>query len=128
MRKFSNVKLPDNLDLRDLKDGKNFMVLADYRVFWTEDDNKEQSLTVPNKFVTDLASIPRIFLMLVPNLGRHNGPAVIHDYQYIRKEWRKRDVDALFRATLKAAKVPYHRRVIMWLAVRSPVGWIVCET
>jgi len=125
-RKFKNVILPDNLDLRDIGNGE-FMLLADYRVFWTE-GAKEHSYTVPAKFVTDLASIPRVFQSLIPKLGRHNGPSVIHDRQYVEKTWKKRDVDRFFRATSKAAKVPYHRRILMWLAVRSPIGRIVWET
>lgn len=37
---------------------------------------------IPAGFITDFASIPRIFTPLLPRTGRHNRAAVLHDYLY----------------------------------------------
>ena len=38
------------------------------------------TVTVPDDFLTDLSSIPRIFRLLIPKNGRHRAAAVVHDW------------------------------------------------
>lgn len=65
------------------------------------------SCTVPAGFVTDLASIPRIFQWL-PHFGvngRSRRPAVLHDYLYSLMRigaFTKAEADATFGRALKA--------------------------
>jgi hypothetical protein len=39
-------------------------------------------VTVPIGFVTDFASIPRIFWSILPPDGKYTYPAILHDYLY----------------------------------------------
>lgn len=77
-------------------------------------------VVVPIGYVTDGASIPRLFWSLIghPFEGRFIRPALDHD---IRCEFRVgpwRDVHRRFFATLKAEGIGWLRRSLMFLAVR----------
>jgi hypothetical protein len=71
---------------------------------------------------TDFASVPRVFVWLLPRYGRYTKAAIIHDYL-----WRTRvgegdvtwkDADGLFRRAMRELGVPFLRRWMMWSAVR----------
>lgn len=49
--------------------------------FYLSDDNSD-IISVPAGFVTDLATIPRIFWTLLPPDGKYAKAAIIHDYLY----------------------------------------------
>ncbi len=49
--------------------------------FYLSDDNSD-IIHVPAGFVTDLASVPRIFWTLLPPDGKYAKAAIIHDYLY----------------------------------------------
>lgn len=79
-------------------------------------------ITVPMGFVTDLASIPRIFRTFFTGHGKSRKPAVIHDYLYSLYHPRKR-ADKIFLEALKASGMNWIGRRTMYLAVRAG-GWI----
>lgn len=90
---------------------------------------------VPEGYVTDFASVPRIAVWLVPSYGRYTAPAILHDYLLTDalKAGRvtSNDADGLFRRAMREMGVPPIRRWLMWTAVRwgalgNPVrrpGW-----
>lgn len=89
------------------------------------DEGSEVWLTVPKGFVTDLASVPRpLWWLLAPHGQPQVLAAVLHDYLYRTPEARpfgthtKRGADKVFRDAMKALKVPFARRWVMWAAVR----------
>ena len=93
-------------------------------------DGKE-TLIVPSDFVTDLASIPRIFTWLVPRVGEWNKPAVVHDWIYAHKGempsgkvFSRREADLLFWSALRERRVRRTRAFLMFAAVTLG-GWIV---
>src|SRR5262245_55189884 len=53
-------------------------------ITWKPNPGQEtfQAVTVPVGFVTDFASIPRIFWSALPPDGRYTYPAIVHDYLY----------------------------------------------
>lgn len=53
-------------------------------VNWTTDSKYKSStsVNVPRGFVTDFASVPRIFWSILPPDGDYVYPAIIHDYLY----------------------------------------------
>jgi hypothetical protein len=71
---------------------------------------------------TDFASVPRIFVWLLPRYGRYTKAAIIHDYLWregVKKgEITLREADALFRNAMAELKVAFLRRWVMWAAVR----------
>lgn len=118
MRKFEKIVLPDPLELRKM--GKHeFILLADFSAFWTE-GAKEYRYKVNQGFVTDLSSIPRWARSIIPQIGLQDGPSVIHDAMYVRREpgWTRKEVDQFFLEAMKSVGVKWIRRRAMYLAVR----------
>lgn len=81
-----------------------------------------QRFEVPIDSPTDFASVPRMFVWLLPRYGRYTKAAILHDYL-----WRiavpaghlsLRDADGIFRRAMRELGVPFLRRWIMWSAVR----------
>lgn len=46
-------------------------------------DKSEPIIRVPAGFVTDFASIPRAFWVVLPPTGKYGKAAVVHDYLYV---------------------------------------------
>lgn len=75
-------------------------------------------VVVKTGFVTDLASIPRIFWNLLPPFGRYSAAAVIHDYLYQAHEHTRAHADAVFLASMMDLQVRPWKRQTMYWAVR----------
>lgn len=81
-----------------------------------------QTFVVPVGFRTDLASVPRVVVWLIPRYGRHTPAAVLHDYLW----WVEapagnvtyRDADGLLRQAMRTLGVRVLRRWLIWTAVR----------
>lgn len=94
------------------------------------------TITIPKGFITDLASIPRLFTRLIPVNGRHRAPAVVHDYLYSTKGHinyvprnggfgitiPRKECDLIFLEAMKEAGVSAWKRNVMYAAVRAG-GW-----
>jgi hypothetical protein len=76
------------------------------------------NITIPKGFITDLASIPRLFWIVFPPLGKWNRAAILHDYLYSIPECSSFLADTIFREAMAQLKVPVWRRVVMYYAVR----------
>lgn len=115
--KFRGVTCPDRLVLVHVG-GEAWEVVADFRCRW---DGGE--IVVSAGFMTDLASVPRLFQAVVPVIGDQNGPATVHDWCYHSQVMPRADADSLFLAGMKAAGVGWARRWAMYAAVRVG-GWV----
>lgn len=81
---------------------------------------------VPAGYVTDFASVPRMFWRVFPPTGRYNRAAIVHDYLYTNATACSRFfADGLFRELMLHLGVPMWRRVLMFYAVRlgGKSGW-----
>lgn len=87
------------------------------------------TVAVPAGFLTDFASIPRIFRIIIPKLGRWNKAAVVHDFLYQNPEsgrrfevgyvkWTRKGADVVFLDAMKDLGVPKWKRNLMYWAVR----------
>ncbi|EEI4447826.1 DUF1353 domain-containing protein [Salmonella enterica] len=85
--------------------------------FYLSDDESDV-IEVPAGFVTDLASVPRIFWSLMPPDGRYAKAAIIHDYMYDNAQRTKREADRIFLDGMTVLGVPKWKRTVMYLAVR----------
>ena len=59
----------------------------------------EREITVPERFVCDLSSVPRIPIVFLLFGERAIGPSIVHDWLYFAYEWEKvsrRDSDIVF--------------------------------
>lgn len=79
----------------------------------------KEKIHVPEGFITDFASIPRLPLMwwLMSDYG--HPAAVVHDYLCERRSHPRKFADEVFYAALLAAGVPRWRASLMYSAVRS---------
>lgn len=83
---------------------------------------------VPLGFVTDLASVPRLLWAVIAPFGLHASAAVLHDWLYrsdgARRRFSRRQADRMFREAMVVSGTPKFRAWLMWLAVRSPFGFL----
>ena len=86
---------------------------------------KDALHTVPIGFITDGASIPKIFWSLVgsPFTGLYRRAALIHDYFYHTQKVTRQYADKIFLEAMKYLKVSWLKRCLMWSAVRTN-GWM----
>ncbi|MCX6997812.1 MAG: DUF1353 domain-containing protein [Kiritimatiellaeota bacterium] len=118
------------LRVEERPDGRTWRLLEELRYR----TRRGELVTVPAGFVTDFASIPRIFWPLVPPLGRYNRATVLHDWLYRQAQapttpggWRniaRAEADRLLRAAMGDCGVPWLTRWLIYLGVRLG-GWIV---
>ena len=81
----------------------------------------DYTVTVPEGFLTDLASVPRPFwLWIQPWTGLK--AAIPHDYLCQTGEQPRIVADAIYRQALRDCGVGPIRRWLMWLAVRIGAG------
>ncbi len=129
MKKLYNVKAKLFGKLRtDYIDGVNWKVVNPDKSFYCELDDGRK-IVPEDGFITDFASIPRLFRGLLPATGDGKkeayGPdAVIHDYLYVNGKIEevpihKRMADDIFLAAMEASHVEKWQREIMhWAVVR----------
>jgi len=107
----------EDLILKFIPCEKSFKVFItfDYHV-GSEDSN--EIITIPEGYITDLASIPMIARWLIPKLGRHAQAAVVHDFIYQYHTYPRKRCDEIFLEAMKVLKVPLWKRRLMYRAVR----------
>lgn len=113
------VKCLTELRLAALEKDGEWALLAP--LVW-ELDNK-QRLEVPEGFITDLASIPRIFQNILSVTGKSRRAAVGHDYLYSAHIGTRQEADDFLRLALIAEGMNSVTARIYWLGVRAG-GWI----
>lgn len=86
-------------------------------------------ITVPRGFQSDFASIPRLFWAIIPPMGLHSGPAIVHDYLYTHHQYTdsktqqvtkisRLEADMIFLQLLLYAGVSKLRASLMFYGVR----------
>lgn len=74
---------------------------------------------VPQGFVTDLASVPRLPVAYFLAGGLAHAAAVVHDWLYTTHQVKRATADAVFREACQACGVSAWRAWVMWLGVRA---------
>ena len=82
------------------------------------------TITVPDGYTTDFASVPRLPVAYAIFGNVANAPSGIHDYLYSETDYARSDCDAVFLEAMEAAGISWWKRHMMWLAVRA-AGWAV---
>jgi Protein of unknown function (DUF1353) len=70
---------------------------------------------------TDFASVPRMFVWLLPRYGRYTKAAILHDHLWgeeVPRHITRLEADGIFRQAMRELKVPFLRRWLIWAAVR----------
>lgn len=90
-------------------------------------EGSPERIAVPAGFITDFASIPRLFWPVIGHpMGRYAQAAVIHDWMYA-DDYDRSYADSVFLEAMGVLGVGWVRRHIMWLAVRL-FGWLAYQT
>lgn len=109
-------------DLTWHTDHGHFHMLKQFTATWTRQGlGGPVKVIVPKGFETDLASIPQIFRSIIPQVGRHAQPAIVHDFCYVNDQggMTKKEADEMFLDGMKSVGVGWLRRRAMYLAVRA---------
>ncbi|ECE6803540.1 phage tail protein [Salmonella enterica subsp. diarizonae] len=85
--------------------------------FYLSDDESDV-IEVPAGFITDLATVPRVFWILLPPDGKYAKAAIIHDYLYDNALRTKKEADRIFLDGMTVLGVPKWKRTVMYYAVK----------
>ena len=104
----------------------NFSRFADPMYFllkpigWKPDQGQQPfvSVTVPSGFVTDLASIPRLFWSALRPDGDYAYAAIIHDYLYWTQDRPKDEADLILKLAMEDFDVSPAKVLAIYQAVR----------
>lgn len=75
-------------------------------------------IQVPAGFVTDLASVPRMFWVILPPHGQYAKAAILHDYLYANAIGSKLYADEVFYEAMEVLGVARWRQVVMYWGAR----------
>lgn len=102
-------------------DGKHWEIMETFEYYT---DDMEILIIVPAGFITDFASIPKIFWTLIGHpTGKFGKAAVIHDFLYFRKLFDRKKADQIFLEAMTVLGVRWLQRHILYAAVRA-FGWM----
>lgn len=106
-----------SLDISDVDDE---WILAGPLIY---SDVDGRSFVIPRGFVTDLASIPRVFHPLIKVNGKHRPAAIVHDWLYETQRLTRAQSDLVFLRAMQDCGVRWSQRWVMYLVVRAG-GWL----
>lgn len=93
----------------------DYWVVTNPFVYYLGDKGSDTFVRIPNGYLTDGASVPRIFWNIIPPWGKYGQAAILHDYlcEYLQVETAegKRDItrkecDAIFLEAMLVLGVP----------------------
>jgi len=113
---------PDKLRFEDagMRNGTRVFALThDFRYH-----SRYGTIRVPALFLTDGASIPKVFHNIMGPFGSYFHAAVIHDYLYSKNNelFNREEADQIFLEAMIDSGVPWITRSIVYRAVRL-AGW-----
>jgi len=85
-------------------------------------DTTNSTIIVPEGFVTDLTSIPRMPLVYVSLGNKAQMAAVIHDYLYSTAEFTRKIADKVLLEAMEVTQVPWIQRRLVYAGVRVGGG------
>jgi hypothetical protein len=118
---------PPNRGKKDFSGAPTFYAFVDMDYFillspisWASASKAyaQAKVTVPRGFVTDFASVPRVFWSLMPPIGRYGYAALFHDFVYWQQVISRTSADRLLFDTMKELQVPRLTSTIIYGAVR----------
>jgi hypothetical protein len=124
---------PARLEMVSDSSGARFRLL---RRIGYHDPHHAEPFVVPDDleaFRTDLTSVPWFFSWLVPKVGRHLLPAVLHDGMvetrggkrwYLGPPVDREEADRVFRDAMATSGVRLVRRWLVWTAVTLATAWL----
>lgn len=113
------IGLSEPLHVAILTDGRSARLLRPFLVKM----KSGRVIEVPQGFVTDFASVPRVFWRIIPPWGEYSPAAVVHDWLYTKVECTRKEADDIFLELMTRLGVPLVVRTAMYWAVRIGGGF-----
>lgn len=101
--------------VKPFNDGKEWILMLpqEYLI-----GNSEWRIAVPAGFVTDFASVPRLFWSRISPVDKHGRAAIIHDFLYWDQRCTRKQADRILMLAMKESQVPQGTRLQVYSAVR----------
>lgn len=116
----SGARIPEGaLHLSRFKEPVYFLIKP---IAWKPNQDQAssfQEVHVPIGFVTDFASIPRIFWSLLRPDGVYTYPAILHDYLYWTQTRARSVCDQIFRFAMQDFDIDSGTATLIYNAVRA---------
>jgi len=115
-------RFTDALVVTPLADGTTWVIV---RPFGYDVGRKgsDDRIDVRVGFMTDFASIPRLFWIVLPKWGKYGNAAVVHDWLYWTQRRSRPSSDRILREGMEVLAVPGWQRLVIYWAVRA-FGWL----
>ncbi|RLG10267.1 hypothetical protein DRN73_08220 [Candidatus Pacearchaeota archaeon] len=110
------------LKVKSLPDNKRWELLEEFDYYLGNLDSG-LCIKVPKGFVTDFASVPRLFWLILPPWDKYGKAAVLHDYLYHSGKFTRILCDTIFYEAMTVSNVSFWKRCILYLGVRIG-GWL----
>jgi Protein of unknown function (DUF1353) len=100
-----------------LSDGRTWVLMEPFS-YDVGREGSGDTINVPALFMTDFASVPRVFWSIFPPWGRYGNAAVIHDFGYADQSRPRREVDRIFLEAMTVLGVGRATKTILYYSVR----------
>lgn len=98
--------------------GKNLWKNLEQFEYHVGDYPSEEIITVPVDYVTNFASVPRIFWAIISPIDNHAKAAVVHDYLYDSGRYTRKRSDEIFLEALNVLDVKTWKKHCLFYGVR----------
>jgi hypothetical protein len=127
-------KFTEILTVSPLPDGRTWIIRKKFG-YDIGSEGSNEFIEVPVGFMTDFASVPRLFWVILPQWGIYGNAAVIHDFchwqqqitkkkgkKFVTKNISRKQADKIFLEGMAVLQVPFYHKYTLYLAVRA-FGW-----
>lgn len=101
--------------------GSKWKLVKPFQFYYMFGDYKLYAVIVPENFITDFASTPKILYPLLPPVGIYNKATIVHDFLYSKQskfQFTRKVCDKVFLQALEVLSVPKWKRLLMFWGVR----------
>jgi len=115
-------RFTDALVVTPLADGTTWVIVRPFG-YDVGREGSDDRIDVRVGFMTDFASIPRLFWIVLPKWGKYGNAAVVHDWLYWTQRRSRPSSDRILREGMEVLAVPGWQRLVIYWAVRA-FGWL----
>lgn len=101
--------------------GNAWVLKRAFHFYYIDKVGSQIDVVVPEKFITDFVSAPKILYSFFPPIGIYNKAAIMHDYLYSKDcpiSLERAKADKFFLQAMEVLQVPKWQRKLMYFAVR----------
>jgi hypothetical protein len=112
---------PLRLELKN--DGKRWRLIESFSVYTYQFGEEKVWITVEEGFMTDFASIPKIFIPFLEWRDKFNKASVVHDWLYRNQMFDRKTSDKIYLELMLALGINKYKAYVFYYTVRA-FGWL----